>query len=142
MQSLGTICQVTTLPCFLALFQVVFSSLDLVLHTEALLSIMSFLTFGVSSSAPSSTEKASDHKPQIEEQEKGSALRPGNVIIKSMLLLHGSIQPLFSKDTISSDSTAACSVKRQAQLHVERKRSYLKKPKTLLCIMLVFGEAR
>uniref|UniRef100_A0A8B9UJF1 Vacuolar protein sorting 13 homolog C n=1 Tax=Anas zonorhyncha TaxID=75864 RepID=A0A8B9UJF1_9AVES len=56
--------------------KVVFSSLDLVLHTEALLSIMSFLTFGVSSSAPSSTEKASDHKPQIEEQEKGSALRP------------------------------------------------------------------
>uniref|UniRef100_A0A8B9UJI6 Vacuolar protein sorting 13 homolog C n=1 Tax=Anas zonorhyncha TaxID=75864 RepID=A0A8B9UJI6_9AVES len=41
--------------------KVVFSSLDLVLHTEALLSIMSFLTFGVSSSAPSSTEKASDH---------------------------------------------------------------------------------
>uniref|UniRef100_A0A8C3CVH1 Vacuolar protein sorting 13 homolog C n=1 Tax=Cairina moschata TaxID=8855 RepID=A0A8C3CVH1_CAIMO len=55
---------------------VVFSSLDLVLHTEALLSIMSFLTFDVPSSAPSSTEKASDHKPQIEEQEKGSALRP------------------------------------------------------------------
>ncbi|XP_047937223.2 intermembrane lipid transfer protein VPS13C isoform X1 [Anser cygnoides] len=55
---------------------VIFSSLDLVLHTEALLSIMSFLTFSVPSSAPPSTEKASDHKPRIEEQEKGSALRP------------------------------------------------------------------
>uniref|UniRef100_A0A8B9DM08 Vacuolar protein sorting 13 homolog C n=1 Tax=Anser cygnoides TaxID=8845 RepID=A0A8B9DM08_ANSCY len=52
--------------------KVIFSSLDLVLHTEALLSIMSFLTFSVPSSAPPSTEKASDHKPRIEEQEKGS----------------------------------------------------------------------
>uniref|UniRef100_A0A8B9CDX5 Vacuolar protein sorting 13 homolog C n=1 Tax=Anser brachyrhynchus TaxID=132585 RepID=A0A8B9CDX5_9AVES len=43
--------------------KVIFSSLDLVLHTEALLSIMSFLTFSVPSSAPPSTEKASDHKP-------------------------------------------------------------------------------
>uniref|UniRef100_A0A8B9DN47 Vacuolar protein sorting 13 homolog C n=1 Tax=Anser cygnoides TaxID=8845 RepID=A0A8B9DN47_ANSCY len=51
--------------------KVIFSSLDLVLHTEALLSIMSFLTFSVPSSAPPSTEKASDHKPRIEEQEKG-----------------------------------------------------------------------
>uniref|UniRef100_A0A8B9CAU3 Vacuolar protein sorting 13 homolog C n=1 Tax=Anser brachyrhynchus TaxID=132585 RepID=A0A8B9CAU3_9AVES len=65
--------------------KVIFSSLDLVLHTEALLSIMSFLTFSVPSSAPPSTEKASDHKPRIEEQEKGSALRPGNLKLTAKL---------------------------------------------------------
>ncbi|XP_075288131.1 intermembrane lipid transfer protein VPS13C isoform X2 [Opisthocomus hoazin] len=55
---------------------VIFSCLDIVLHTEALLSIMSFLTFSVPSSGLPSTEKASDHKPQIKEQEKGSTRRP------------------------------------------------------------------
>uniref|UniRef100_A0A8C3JPH8 Vacuolar protein sorting 13 homolog C n=1 Tax=Calidris pygmaea TaxID=425635 RepID=A0A8C3JPH8_9CHAR len=55
---------------------VIFSCLDIVLHTEALLSIMSFLTFSVPSGGLPSTDKASDHKPQIKEQEKGSALRP------------------------------------------------------------------
>ncbi|KAM8804771.1 intermembrane lipid transfer protein VPS13C [Eudromia elegans] len=55
--------------------KVFFSCLDIVLHTEALLSVMSFLTF---SSVPSgglpSTDKASDHKPRVEQKE--SALRP------------------------------------------------------------------
>ncbi|RMB94467.1 hypothetical protein DUI87_29278 [Hirundo rustica rustica] len=53
-----------------------FSSLDVVLHTEALLSIMGFLTFSVPSGGLPSTDKSSDHKPQMKEQEKGSALRP------------------------------------------------------------------
>ncbi|XP_032846095.2 vacuolar protein sorting-associated protein 13C isoform X3 [Tyto alba] len=55
---------------------VIFSCLDIVLHTEALLSIMSFLTFSVPSSGLPSTDKALDHRPQIKEQEKGSTLRP------------------------------------------------------------------
>ncbi|XP_010138739.1 PREDICTED: vacuolar protein sorting-associated protein 13C, partial [Buceros rhinoceros silvestris] len=55
---------------------VIFSCLDIVLHTEALLSIMSFLTFSVPSGGLPSTDKASDHKPQMKEQEKGSTLRP------------------------------------------------------------------
>ncbi|XP_008938924.1 PREDICTED: vacuolar protein sorting-associated protein 13C, partial [Merops nubicus] len=53
---------------------VIFSCLDVVLHTEALLSIMSFLTLSVPSGDLSSTDKASSHKPQI--KEKGSTLRP------------------------------------------------------------------
>ncbi|XP_032555500.1 vacuolar protein sorting-associated protein 13C isoform X1 [Chiroxiphia lanceolata] len=55
---------------------VIFSSLDIVLHTEALLSILSFLTFSVPSGGLPSAEKSSDHKPQTKEEEKGSALRP------------------------------------------------------------------
>ncbi|XP_068000131.1 intermembrane lipid transfer protein VPS13C isoform X2 [Melanerpes formicivorus] len=55
---------------------VIFSCLDIVLHTEALLSIMSFLTFSVPLGGLPSTDKASDHKPQIKEQEKGSTLVP------------------------------------------------------------------
>ncbi|XP_071298117.1 intermembrane lipid transfer protein VPS13C isoform X1 [Agelaius tricolor] len=55
---------------------VIFSCLDIVLHTEALLSIMSFLTFSVPSGALPSTEKSSEHKPPMKEQEKGSTLRP------------------------------------------------------------------
>ncbi|OWK58884.1 intermembrane lipid transfer protein VPS13C isoform X1 [Lonchura striata] len=55
---------------------VIFSCLDIVLHTEALLSIMSFLTFSVPSGGLPSTDKSSDHKPQMKEQEKGSTLRP------------------------------------------------------------------
>uniref|UniRef100_A0A663E1W2 Vacuolar protein sorting 13 homolog C n=1 Tax=Aquila chrysaetos chrysaetos TaxID=223781 RepID=A0A663E1W2_AQUCH len=51
--------------------KVIFSCLDIVLHTEALLSIMSFLTFSVPSGGLPSTGKASDHKPQMKEQEKG-----------------------------------------------------------------------
>uniref|UniRef100_A0A663E1R8 Vacuolar protein sorting 13 homolog C n=1 Tax=Aquila chrysaetos chrysaetos TaxID=223781 RepID=A0A663E1R8_AQUCH len=53
-------------------YSVIFSCLDIVLHTEALLSIMSFLTFSVPSGGLPSTGKASDHKPQMKEQEKGS----------------------------------------------------------------------
>ncbi|XP_015727754.1 vacuolar protein sorting-associated protein 13C isoform X2 [Coturnix japonica] len=55
---------------------VVFSCLDIVLHTEALISIMSFLTFSVPSSALPSTDKAPDQKPQTDEKEKGIVLRP------------------------------------------------------------------
>ncbi|NWW74640.1 VP13C protein, partial [Climacteris rufus] len=55
---------------------VIFSSLDIVLHTEALLSIMSFLTFSLPSGGLPSTDKSSDHKLQMKEQEKGSTLRP------------------------------------------------------------------
>ncbi|KAM6308390.1 intermembrane lipid transfer protein VPS13C isoform 2-T2 [Aegotheles albertisi] len=55
---------------------VIFSCLDIVLHTEALLSIMSFLTLSVPSGHLPSTGKAAEHKPQIKEQEKGSTLRP------------------------------------------------------------------
>ncbi|XP_021263276.1 vacuolar protein sorting-associated protein 13C [Numida meleagris] len=57
---------------------VVFSCLDIVLHTEALISIMSFLTFSVPSGALPSTDKAPDHKPQTDEKEKESALRPAS----------------------------------------------------------------
>ncbi|NWI85207.1 VP13C protein, partial [Pitta sordida] len=52
-----------------------FSCLDIVLHTEALLSILSFLTLSVPSGGLPSSEKSSDHKPQTKEQEKGSTLR-------------------------------------------------------------------
>uniref|UniRef100_A0A8B9G2X3 Vacuolar protein sorting 13 homolog C n=1 Tax=Amazona collaria TaxID=241587 RepID=A0A8B9G2X3_9PSIT len=55
---------------------VIFSCLDIVLHTEALLSIMSFLTFSIPSSGLPSTDKASYHKPQMKEQEKGSTVKP------------------------------------------------------------------
>ncbi|XP_064013497.1 intermembrane lipid transfer protein VPS13C isoform X2 [Pogoniulus pusillus] len=55
---------------------VIFSCLDIVLHTEALLSIMSFLTFSVPLSGLPSTDKTSDQKPQIKEQEKGGAPTP------------------------------------------------------------------
>ncbi|XP_030353543.1 vacuolar protein sorting-associated protein 13C isoform X2 [Strigops habroptila] len=55
---------------------VIFSCLDIVLHTEALLSIMSFLTFSVPSGGLPNTDKPSYPKPQIKEQEKGSTLRP------------------------------------------------------------------
>ncbi|XP_061856365.1 intermembrane lipid transfer protein VPS13C isoform X2 [Colius striatus] len=55
---------------------VIFSCLDIVLHTEALLSIMSFLTFSVPPGGLPSTDKASDHKPQIKDQEKESTPKP------------------------------------------------------------------
>ncbi|NXX88954.1 VP13C protein, partial [Centropus bengalensis] len=55
---------------------VMFSCLDVVLHTEALLSILSFLTFSMPSGGLPSTDKASGHKPQIKEQEKGNSIRP------------------------------------------------------------------
>ncbi|XP_074863378.1 intermembrane lipid transfer protein VPS13C isoform X3 [Carettochelys insculpta] len=44
------------------------SSLDLVLHTEALLSIMNFVTFSVPSGGLTSSDKGFDLKPQREEQ--------------------------------------------------------------------------
>nr|XP_021141464.1 vacuolar protein sorting-associated protein 13C [Columba livia] len=59
---------------------VIFSRLDIVLHTEALLSIMSFLTFSVPSGGLPSTDKASDQKPQIKEQEKGTTLNQVSAI--------------------------------------------------------------
>uniref|UniRef100_A0A8V0ZYP9 Vacuolar protein sorting 13 homolog C n=1 Tax=Gallus gallus TaxID=9031 RepID=A0A8V0ZYP9_CHICK len=55
---------------------VVFSCLDVVLHTEALISIMSFFTFSVPSGALPSTDKAPENKPQTEE--KGSVFRPAS----------------------------------------------------------------
>jgi len=51
---------------------------------------MSFLTFSVPSSGLPSTEKASDHKPQIKEQEKGSTRRPGNEALESFCCLTAS----------------------------------------------------
>uniref|UniRef100_A0A8C3HXX4 Vacuolar protein sorting 13 homolog C n=1 Tax=Chrysemys picta bellii TaxID=8478 RepID=A0A8C3HXX4_CHRPI len=45
-----------------------FSSLDLVLHTEALLSIMNFVTYSVPSGGLTSSDKGFDPKPQREEQ--------------------------------------------------------------------------
>uniref|UniRef100_A0A8C0J7X0 Vacuolar protein sorting 13 homolog C n=1 Tax=Chelonoidis abingdonii TaxID=106734 RepID=A0A8C0J7X0_CHEAB len=45
-----------------------FSSLDLVLHTEALLSIMNFVTCSVPSGGLTSSDKGFDPKPQREEQ--------------------------------------------------------------------------
>ncbi|XP_040348798.1 intermembrane lipid transfer protein VPS13C isoform X2 [Herpailurus yagouaroundi] len=47
--------------------KVSFSSLDLVLHLEALLSFMDFLSSAVPSSGPSSTEKESELKPLVGE---------------------------------------------------------------------------
>ncbi|OXB82051.1 UNVERIFIED_CONTAM: hypothetical protein H355_004134 [Colinus virginianus] len=69
---------VTTYSSTKQTINVIFSCLDIVLHTEALISIMSFLTFSVPSGPLSSTDKAPDHKPQTEEKEKGSALRPAS----------------------------------------------------------------
>ncbi|KFO96709.1 Vacuolar protein sorting-associated protein 13C, partial [Calypte anna] len=66
---------VTTYKSIKQNMNVIFSCLDIVLHTEALLSIMSFLTWSVPSGGLPSTDKASEHKPQIK-QEKGSTLRP------------------------------------------------------------------
>lgn len=43
---------------------------------------MSFLAFSVPSGGLPSTEKASDHKPQMKEREKGSTLRAGNVVLE------------------------------------------------------------
>lgn len=43
---------------------------------------MSFLTFSVPSGGLPSIDKASDHKPQVKEQEKGSTLRPGNTVLE------------------------------------------------------------
>lgn len=43
---------------------------------------MSFLTFSVPSGGLPSTGKASDYKPQMKEQEKGSTLRPGNAVLE------------------------------------------------------------
>uniref|UniRef100_K7FJM8 Vacuolar protein sorting 13 homolog C n=1 Tax=Pelodiscus sinensis TaxID=13735 RepID=K7FJM8_PELSI len=48
--------------------KVSFSSLDLVLHTEALLSIMNFVTFSVPSGGLTSSDKGFDPKSQREEQ--------------------------------------------------------------------------
>ncbi|EMP30306.1 Vacuolar protein sorting-associated protein 13C [Chelonia mydas] len=45
-----------------------FSSLDLILHTEALLSIMNFVTYSVPSGGLASSDKGFDPKPQREEQ--------------------------------------------------------------------------
>nr|XP_048724050.1 intermembrane lipid transfer protein VPS13C isoform X3 [Caretta caretta] len=45
-----------------------FSSLDLILHTEALLSIMNFVTYSVPSGGLTSSDKGFDPKPQREEQ--------------------------------------------------------------------------
>ncbi|XP_065589593.1 intermembrane lipid transfer protein VPS13C [Cyrtonyx montezumae] len=67
---------VTTYSSTKQTIDVIFSCLDIVLHTEALISIMSFLTFSVPSGPLSSTDKAPDHKLQTEE--KGSALRPAS----------------------------------------------------------------
>uniref|UniRef100_A0A8C0VLA5 Vacuolar protein sorting 13 homolog C n=1 Tax=Cyanistes caeruleus TaxID=156563 RepID=A0A8C0VLA5_CYACU len=67
--------------------KVIFSCLDIVLHTEALLSIMSFLTFRVPSGGLPSTDKSSDHKPQMKEQEKGSTFRPGSVILERLAFI-------------------------------------------------------
>ncbi|KGL81364.1 Vacuolar protein sorting-associated protein 13C, partial [Tinamus guttatus] len=48
----------------------------IVLHTEALLSIMSFFAFSVPSSGLPSTDKAADHKARVEQKE--STLRPAS----------------------------------------------------------------
>uniref|UniRef100_A0A674KDV5 Vacuolar protein sorting 13 homolog C n=1 Tax=Terrapene triunguis TaxID=2587831 RepID=A0A674KDV5_9SAUR len=55
-----------------------FSSLDLVLHTEALLSIMNFVTYSVPSGGLTSSDKGFDPKPQREEQ-KSAVLKAGIV---------------------------------------------------------------
>uniref|UniRef100_A0A8C4VEJ6 Vacuolar protein sorting 13 homolog C n=1 Tax=Falco tinnunculus TaxID=100819 RepID=A0A8C4VEJ6_FALTI len=57
---------------------VTFSSLDIVLHTEALLSIISFLTFSVPSGGFPSTDKTSDHKPPGEAKRSYELKVPSN----------------------------------------------------------------
>ncbi|XP_077174397.1 intermembrane lipid transfer protein VPS13C isoform X2 [Paroedura picta] len=52
-----------------------FSSLDLLLHTEALLSIMNFVTYSVASSSPTAAEKEAEAKPPSEEP-KTAAEKP------------------------------------------------------------------
>uniref|UniRef100_A0A8C3HY10 Vacuolar protein sorting 13 homolog C n=1 Tax=Chrysemys picta bellii TaxID=8478 RepID=A0A8C3HY10_CHRPI len=54
--------------CIVTWHFVSFSSLDLVLHTEALLSIMNFVTYSVPSGGLTSSDKGFDPKPQREEQ--------------------------------------------------------------------------
>ncbi|MGH0128136.1 UNVERIFIED_CONTAM: hypothetical protein FKN15_033577 [Acipenser sinensis] len=55
---------------------VAFSSLDLLLHTQALLSSINFLTAAMSSSSLPSADKERDSKIQAEEQSKSSAVKP------------------------------------------------------------------
>ncbi|MGH0138174.1 UNVERIFIED_CONTAM: hypothetical protein FKN15_065568 [Acipenser sinensis] len=55
---------------------VAFSSLDLLLHTQALLSSINFLTAAMSSSSLPSADKERDSKIQAEEQSKSSAIKP------------------------------------------------------------------
>lgn len=43
---------------------------------------MSFLTFSVPSGGLPSTDKASDQKPQIKEQEKGTTLNQGTPVLE------------------------------------------------------------
>uniref|UniRef100_A0A8C3VAB0 Vacuolar protein sorting 13 homolog C n=1 Tax=Catharus ustulatus TaxID=91951 RepID=A0A8C3VAB0_CATUS len=90
---------------------VIFSCLDIVLHTEALLSIMSFLTFSIPSDGLPSTDKSSDHEPQMKEQGKGSTLRPGSVIRKAVLLLfntHDDVCELKVTAKLNAFSIAVC----------------------------------
>ncbi|XP_064421924.1 intermembrane lipid transfer protein VPS13C isoform X2 [Latimeria chalumnae] len=55
------------------MLKVAFSSLDLLLHTQALLSTINFLTAAVPSSSKSTADKGCDSKTPIEEQNKESA---------------------------------------------------------------------
>ncbi|XP_041074256.1 vacuolar protein sorting-associated protein 13C-like [Polyodon spathula] len=55
---------------------VAFSSLDLLLHTQALLSSINFLTAAMSSGSLPSADKERDSNIQAEEQSKSSALKP------------------------------------------------------------------
>uniref|UniRef100_A0A803VSL0 Vacuolar protein sorting 13 homolog C n=1 Tax=Ficedula albicollis TaxID=59894 RepID=A0A803VSL0_FICAL len=89
---------------------VIFSCLDIVLHTEALLSIMSFLTFSVPSGGLPSTEKSSDHKPQMKEQGKGNTLRPGSVILSSgyYILSHDDVCELKVTAKLNAFSITVC----------------------------------
>uniref|UniRef100_A0A8C4YCP0 Vacuolar protein sorting 13 homolog C n=1 Tax=Gopherus evgoodei TaxID=1825980 RepID=A0A8C4YCP0_9SAUR len=68
-----------------------FSSLDLVLHTEALLSIMNFVTYSVPSGGLTSSDKGFDPKPQREE-ERSAVLKAGIVILEiPYLFICGSV---------------------------------------------------
>ncbi|XP_058851035.1 intermembrane lipid transfer protein VPS13C-like isoform X2 [Acipenser ruthenus] len=58
------------------MISVAFSSLDLLLHTQALLSSIHFLTAAMSSSSLPSADKERDSKIQAEEQSKSSAIKP------------------------------------------------------------------
>lgn len=62
------------------MFKVSFSCLDLLLHTEALLSILNFFTYSVPSSGLPSIDKTSVQRPQIGDQ-KTNILKAGTVTI-------------------------------------------------------------
>jgi len=82
----------------LCLQQVAFSSLNLLLHTEALISAVSFLT-AVSPSGDGSSE---DTPTKEEKQEDDTSLKKGTVVFVKIMVLKGCVV-CWQKDQIQRD---------------------------------------